>query len=118
WSSVAATSISAGAWSTSASTPTRPTDTPSRRSCNRRRLTDGPRPASLRARPSRARAWRSRPLSKWEQPACTATRRLTTALVRLEIWYLPRIERGATHLRTPRREEWEAYAEGFDPVET
>ena len=38
--------------------------------------------------------------------------------MRLEVRYLPRIERGATHLTNAETEEWEAYAERFDPVET
>ncbi len=59
--------------------------------------------------------WRSRPLSEWERPTRAAARNLTTALVALEAAYLPRIERGIIHLTNARTEEWDVFAEQFDP---
>lgn len=61
--------------------------------------------------------WRSLPLSDWAQPSRVAARSLTTALVALEARYLPCIETGVVHLTNASVEEWEAYAEHFDPVQ-
>jgi len=60
--------------------------------------------------------WRLRTLTVWETQIAERSRQLAALLVALEARYLPVLERGWLHLRNAATEQWETFAQHFDPA--
>lgn len=60
--------------------------------------------------------WRLRTLSLWETQIAERSRQLAALLVALEARYLPVLERGRLHIRNATSEQWETFAQHFDPA--
>ncbi|HEX6484885.1 MAG TPA: hypothetical protein VF043_39070 [Ktedonobacteraceae bacterium] len=60
--------------------------------------------------------WRLRTLVLWETQIAEQSRQLATLLVALEARYLPVLERGRLHIRNATSEQWETFAQHFDPA--
>lgn len=60
--------------------------------------------------------WRLGTLTPWENQIAERSRQLAALLVALEARYLPTLERGRLHIRNATSEQWETFAQHFDPA--
>jgi len=60
--------------------------------------------------------WRSPTLTVWDTTIAERSRELAALLVALEARYLPALEHGRLHVRNATIEQWETFAQQFDPA--